>query len=29
VYCVYLLAAGGRMAYAGFSGRMEEIVQTL
>jgi hypothetical protein len=29
VYCVYLLAAGGRMAYAGFSGRMEEVVQTL
>jgi predicted GIY-YIG superfamily endonuclease len=29
VYCVYLLAAGGRTAYAGFSGRMEEVVQTL
>ena len=29
MYCVYLLAAGGRMAYAGFSGRMEEVVQTL
>jgi predicted GIY-YIG superfamily endonuclease len=23
-YCVYLLAAGGRMAYAGSSGRVEE-----
>jgi predicted GIY-YIG superfamily endonuclease len=23
-YCVYLLAAGGRMAYVGFSGRVEE-----
>jgi predicted GIY-YIG superfamily endonuclease len=23
-YCVYLLAAGGKIAYAGFSGRMEE-----